>query len=438
MYQPSVPKNECICLYVPFSLSSSSNIFKPRIQTVVEIRPSKSPTFDCRSVAVELLTVQRVASPSALTSSETVKQTRVFADPSVYTPPLGQFSQSMLGLDVPILIPLDKNIVPSGYFDTWGATTVYSFVVRVTLGTSVSNEQHYTQEFPIPIKLYDTLPLYRQFNEPVCQSQVSTDKQVLVDVTLPTSAVGPQDTIDLAVRTAANHLYNKRKKNLQLKSVTLQLKEIFEGFDNGLPARKETKLFSETKTHESLLTTEGIEDSFSFVFPHENDLLELYSSHNTQDYSAGRVNHITASFNKNKNFHKLAEGVPLSHVQGFTIHGKLFALRYEFVLKVKLAHGKDIICSIPLTVSPYNRASSAYLMSWIMSECQVARDSFGRDAVADIVNCGRFEDMYRTTRRFCEPPVVYSYNPSDWIELGYNPDAFHTPRSDRRFVCEID
>ncbi|KAM9892537.1 hypothetical protein OXX69_011990 [Metschnikowia pulcherrima] len=409
----------------------------PRIQTVIEIRPVKSPTFDCRSVAIELLATQKVGTLSSLSSSETVKQTRVFADPSAYAPPMGQFSQVMLGLDVPLLIPLDRDLTPSCYIETWAATTIYTLNVRVSVGTSVANEQYYMRDFPIPLKMYDTLPLYRQFNEPVCESQVSADKQVLVDITLPASAVGPQDMINISAKVAANHLYHKRKKNLQLKSVTLQLKEIFEGFDGGLPARKENKLFSETKTHECLLTTEGITDAFSFKFPHENDILELYSA-NIQDHSKANVTQISASFNKNKNCPKLADGVPFSHVQGFTLLGKLFSIRYEFVLKVKLAHGKDMIVSIPLTVSPFSRASSTYLMSWIMSECQSARDIFGRDTVADIVTCRRLDDMYRITRRFCEPPVVYSYNPSDWVELGYNPDAFYSPRSERRYVCEID
>ncbi|OBA23552.1 hypothetical protein METBIDRAFT_35646 [Metschnikowia bicuspidata var. bicuspidata NRRL YB-4993] len=410
----------------------------PRIQTTIHIRPARGPTFDCRAVTLELLTTQKVVVPSALSSGETVKQTRVFADPLVYVPPVGQFSQTMLALDVPVLIPLDRDIVPSGYVETWGASTVHTLVVRVLLGTSVASEQTTVREFPVAVKTYDTLPLYRQFNEPVCESQVSADKQVLVDVTLPASAVGPQDSLHVAVRVAANHLYHKRKKNLQLRLVTLQIKEVFEGFDGGLPARKERKLHSETRTHECALSTEGVDNRFLMVFPHENDMLDLYSGSADQVIQKQPVRRITASFNKNRNMPKLAEGVPLTHVQGFTLLGKLFALRYEIVLKIRLAHGKDVVCSIPLTVSPYNRASSTYLMLWIMAECQAARDVFGRDTVADIVAGRRFDDMYRAARPFCAPPVVYSYNPSDWVELGYNADAFYNPRSDRRYACEID
>lgn len=405
---------------------------------MVEIRPAKTPTFDCRAVSVELLAVQKVALPSALSSSETSKQTRVFSDPQVYAPPVGQFSQTVLAIDVPLLIPLDRDIIPSAYFETWGATCVYSLVVRVCMGTSVENEHYCMHEFSVPVKTYDTLPLYRQFNEPVCETRVSGDNQVLVDVTLPISAVGPQDSVDVKVRIAANHLYHKRKKNLQLRLATVQLKEVFEGLDSGLPQRKELKLYSETKTYECPLTTEGIDHMFLFVFPHENELLELYSHTPSQNFRDAKVNQLSAPFHKNKNCPKLADGVPLSHVQGFTLLGKLFALRYEVILKVKLSHAKDVVCLIPLTVSPYNRASSTYLMLWIMGECQMARDLFGRDTVADIVSCHRFEDMYRVTRRFCLPPVVYSYNPSDWVELGYNPDAFYSPHSDRRYTCDID
>lgn len=350
---------------------------------------------------------------------------------------MGQFSQKVLALDVPVLIPLDRSITASCSFQNWSATTVHLLCVRVSLGTSAATEQSFVQTFPIPIKLYDTLPLYRQFNEPVCETQVSADNQVLLDVKLPNSAVGPQDQIQLLAKVTANHLY-KRAKKLQLKLVTLQLKEIMEGYDGGLPAKREVKLYSETREHDSTLTTEGISNEFTLKLPFENDLLDLYSSFNAQDYSDSQVNFITASFNKNKNFSKLTEGVPLTHVQGFTLLGKLFSLRYELVLKVKISHGKDLDCVIPLIVSPYNRTSSKYLMLWILHECQIARDFFGKAAVLEIASYARAEEMYKETRRHCAPPTLYFNNIADWEQLGYNPELFGKKNPERVLLGFID
>lgn len=404
---------------------------------MIEIRAVSGEPFACRAVGYELCTEQRVASPSSLGSSETVKQTRVAMDPMVYAPPAGYFYQEMLALDVPILIPLGRDVTPSGYFDNWGATTVHLLLVRFVTGRNAATEAAFVQTFPIPIKMYDTLPLYRQFNEPLTESCLSSDHQVRVDVVLPVSSVGPQDTITVAARIGANPLYNRRRKLLQLKQVTVQLKEILECFDGGLPARKEQKLVSSTREYGKTLTTEGTEATFEFVLPHDNDLLDLFSL-NAKSFDGAEVNLSSASFNKNKNFSRLAEGVPFTHVQGFTLAGKLYALRYEIVLKVKVGHGKDIELAMPLTVSPFNRKSSGYLLQWIKSECQLARDTFGKDVVAAVAYLRSNDDLWKSLRRYCAPVTVYNNTRDDWASLGYNPEAFGKPVADDAFVSYID
>lgn len=356
----------------------------------------------------------------------------------VYAPPIGQFSQEMLALDVPLIVPLDRAIVSSASSTTWGATTRHLLLVKATVGVSAAAEVTFVQSFAIPIKTYDTLPLYRQYNEPLRDTQLSDDKQVQVEINLPNSAVGPQDKISIGVRIAANALHRHISRALLLKQITVQLKEVLECFDGGLPARKENKLHSSSKEYGVPLTTEGVQFLFQMPFPYFNDLLDLYAQPQPYGPLAGLVNLAVASFTKNSNFSQLEEGIPLTHVRGFTLVGKLYALRYELILKVKIGHGKDFDYTLPITVSPYDRASSAYLIDWIKAECLVARERFGKALVAKFASSHSWDTAYRDLRRCIPPPSVYYNTREDWAKLGYNPEAFGRPHVEKTLSDYID
>lgn len=375
--------------------------------------------------------------PSTLGSTGARKLTKVAADGMVYAPPLGQFSQEMLALDIPIVIPLDRAIIPSASFDSWGSTTTHQLIVKATVGSSAATEMSFVQTFAVPIKTYDTLPLYRQYNEPIRDVQYSSDNQVQTEIVLPVSAVGPQDQISLGLRIAANCLHRTISKNLQLRLVTVQLKEVLECFDGGLPARKENKLCSATQEFMTALTTEGINCNFQMTFPYFNDLLDLYSSGN-RPVVGGEVKQTIATFNKNSNFSKLADGVPLTHVRGFTLVGKLYGLRYELVIKIKIGHGKDFEHMLPITVSPFDRASSAYLIDWIKTECLNAREQFGKQTVAKFASAHSWDAVYRDLKRTLPPPIVFMNTRADWVRLGYNPEAFGRSAGEKTLSDYID
>lgn len=356
----------------------------------------------------------------------------------VYSPPVGSFYQELLALDIPVLLPLPRNIPPSGFFDNWAATTVHYLYVKFTGGTSSQTEYSFLESFAIPIKVYDTLPLYRQFNEKVVEIRLSGDNQLLVTITLPVSAVGPRDPLSVQVEVKANPLHNKRKKNLQLKQLTLQMREVLECFDGGLPPRKENKFVSNTVEFDRLLTTEGITHIFSFEFPYDNDSLAFFKDSTQGNYSNEVVHSAIALFNKNKIYGKLAEGIPLTHVQGFTLQGQLYSLRYEIAVKVKMIHGKDVETAIPITVSPYDRESSAYLLLWIRNECIIAREKFGKETVSQISHLHSHDEIQRILNHYCEGPQVYMCNIEDWNYLGYDPQAFGRQETGRPLITYID
>lgn len=410
----------------------------PRIEAVIEIRPVKGHPFCCRAVGVELRTEQKVQTQSTLGSSETVKEYKICGDPMVYSPPMGLFHQELLALDIPVILPLPRDMPPSSYFDNWGATTTHHLFVKFTGGTSAETEYSFLESFAIPVKLYDTLPLYRQYNEPVEEVQISSDNQLILQVHLPVSSLGPRDPFTVDVQVKANTLHNKRKKNLLVKQITLQMREVLECYDGGLAPRKENKFISTSVEFDHHLTSEGMKHRFSFEFPHANDALIFFKKFSQRNLSPKVVNSATAQFNRNKNFPKLADGIPLTHVQGFTTIGKLFSLRYEITVKVKINHGKDIDLTIPITVSPYDRDSSQYLLLWIRNECMLARDRFGKQTVHEISHFHSHEDMQRLLNHYCGAPELYYYQKDDWESLGYDPRAFGKQDPGRPLATYID
>lgn len=406
------------------------------METVIEIRPIAGTPFTCRAVGVELRTEQRVQTSSSFGSSDVFKEYKVCGDPAVYSPPIGNFYQELLALDIPVVLPIPHDTPPSGYFDNWGATTVHHLYVKFTGGTSSQSEYSFLESFAIPIKLYDTLPLYRQFNEKVVEPHISSDNQLVVDITLPVSAFGPSDPFAVAIDVRANPSHNKRKRNLELTLLTLQMREVLECYDGGLPARKDNKFLSTSVNFGKKLTTEGFRHEFRFPFPHDNDALVFFRE-KRRNYTNEVVSAPTALFNKNKNYQKLAEGVPLTHVQGFTLNGKLYSLRYEITVKVKINHGKDIEVTLPITVSPFDRESSEYLLLWIKSECLLARDKYGRDTVGQITHLHNLGDIQQILNHFCAAPHVYFYTKEDWGYLGYDTRAFRR-QDGRPLVTHID
>lgn len=414
----------------------------PRIDSCIELRPINGVPFFCRSVGIELRTIQKVSVPSTIGTNDTCREYKIYEEPLIFSPPIGEFHQELLAVDIPILIPLPRDIISSGQFPHWNASTVHKLLVKLSCGTSINDETNYVESFPVVIKLYDSLPLYRQFNEPIIESKVSNDHQIVVDLSLPISSVGPKDGLVLYTKVLTNTSNFKINKKLKLKQITMQIKEILECHEGGLPLRKEYKLFSKSEHFEDQpLNSMGISKEFELQFPLENDYLQMYSSSASSsqtDVSSNVVKTPTAYFNRNKNFDAITEGIPITHTQGFSTLGRLFSIRYEIIFKVKLIHGKDMDIHLPLTVSTYDRISSDYLLNWIMKECKVASDKFGKATINTIRSMSSYHSLVDTLRRFNPPPIIYRYTKTDWVRLGFNAEAFGPNDLGKDLVVYID
>lgn len=351
----------------------------------------------------------------------------------VFRPPIGEFSQEIIGIDIPVLIPLPRDIISSGTFPRWNATTRHMLYVKVICGDSFDTEVTYVESFPVVIKVYDTLPLYRQFNEPIFETQTSGDQQVLVDLSLPVSCVGPKDDIILFTKVMTNSAIRTVSRKLRLNKVTVQIKEILECHEGGLPAKKENKIFTKSEefnTENNNLNTQGISSQFQFGFPSENDFLQMFTNKEWQYTNSASDNDdpmiSIANYLKNKNIDVVDEGIPVTHIQSFTTLGKLFSIRFEAVLKIKLIHGRNLETRIPITVSPYDRISSEYLLQWIMDECEISRAKFSRNLINKIAETSSYDEVLKLMKSFISPPIVYSNTKRSWFRLGYNGDLYRS------------
>ncbi|RCK55315.1 Arrestin family protein 1 [Candida viswanathii] len=357
----------------------------PRIETVLNIRSINDSPFVIRTVKIQLVTRQTVLVPTKFGSNEATKELVIYEDPMAFQPPMGKFSQKLHGLDIPILIPIPRDITPSGHSPTFGATTLHYFVVLVSLGKDLASELTFVDSFPVDIKMYDTLPIYRQYNEPIVETNKSSDNQVLVEATVPYTSVGPKDNLSVLCLLKTNAANNKVKKHITLKQLTFQVKEVIECYDAGLPPKREFKLHTESKYYTKELSSQGIIQSFQIQFPYENDYLEMFSplpeidteAEVTEDFATTIIE--STNISKLKTIDRLPEGVPVTNIQGFTLLGKFYSIWFEIVIKVKLSHAKDMNIHIPIIVSPFDKEASKHLLDWIMLECEIAKAQFGKE-----------------------------------------------------------
>lgn len=390
------------------------------------VRSVSATPVAIRLVSLEIRADQRVTVASTLGSTETVREILLYLDANAFRPAGGALSLTVLGIDIPVLVPIPREASPSGFFSSCGAASGHSLVVTVYYGTHADAELQLNSQFPFALKFYETLPLYRQFNEPVVTSSVLPDKLFMVETTVPILLVGPQDDFTVDVKIIANPAKTKHRPP-KLAKLTLQIQEILECHEGGLVPYKETKILTTHRAFDHEIGNHEIKHTFAVKLPLRNEHLHMYypAVRRSPKLSANETDQVQyTTLARAERISKLPPGVSVTHTQGFTHTGRLFSIRYEAVVKVKVGRAKDMEVRLPVTVSPYDRKSSNYLLMWIMKECEAARNHFGRDVVNGITNAVSDPEACRVLSPFVLPPIVYWTSKGDWIELGYEPELY--------------
>lgn len=347
------------------------------------------------------------------------KDYKLIPEQIVYMPPVGQFDQEMLGLDIPLIVPLPRDIAPSFYSPTWDATCLHQLVVKISGGASALTELLFATTFDIPVQCFDALPLYRQFSDPIRDTHTSSDKHTVVHSTVPLTCIGPQDQLSVILHTCANSMLGQKIKAFELKDISVKLIEILESFDGGLPTHRETELASFFKEYRQGLTTEGLTEKVSLTLPYRNDWLDTFDD--SYKVSEAPVTTPTASFIRFKTYTTPAVGIPALGMQSFTVMGKLFNIRHKVLVKVKVSRGRNVEFAVPITVSPFNVPSCNYLLQIIREECRLAREIFGNETVNELAYEMNQDICQRILNSYCPPPSVIRYTRTGLQELGYNP-----------------
>lgn len=406
----------------------------PRIETVIELRLlNLRQPFSVRSVRCELRTKQKMVTLLKLGSLKLEAfHERKLCEQQVFAPPMGQLVvKNVLGVDIPMIMAIPHDVPLLGLFSNWNSLTIHTLHVEYTVGSRGDSEQHtYVKDFPLVIKRYDNLPIYRQFLEPKTHRRVLANQQVIINVTLPeTLCVGPMDTFSVHINLKANNLHSHLQRDVRLKQLTIQLREVCTCHEAGLTPRREIKLSTTNKQFndsDNILNTVGLSHTFNLKFSRVNDYLSIYDTlevipplEATKDPEAALFMIDNSSLARERVLDKLDDGVPLTHGFGFTTsEGKLFRISYEMNVKLKLSGAKDIEERFPLTVLAYDRQSSEALLPWIMHECEVAKARFGKEVVqAAATGASKLLD-------YSTPPIVYYNTLNDWLKMGYPRQAY--------------
>ncbi|ONH66839.1 Arrestin family protein 1 [Cyberlindnera fabianii] len=277
----------------------------------------------------------------------------------------------IIAMDVPFLIGIRTDICPTS--EGSRGTTTHRLEVNVNSG-----KQSREYLFPVVISTYDTLPLYRQFNEPISKVVDSRDNAVMVDYSLPTSAIGPHEELVVNFKLSTNPVYPKLADKVKLKKITMEIVEVFDcRCDKSFI--KESTLVSSIKDYgNTYLGVRGLTESLTISQkPSENDKYRLFLKH--QDPKLLRTN-ASVNNNSSSSSNELRpliidyneDTIPLTHHQPMTKRSILFSTYYELRLFFKLSGAKDVEVKQPITIAPFDRTKSIYLLKWIIKESEMA------------------------------------------------------------------
>lgn len=297
----------------------------PRVDSVLEIRSKNGSSFAINTIILELNTIQSVSVPAngGFSSTDASRKYCIYKN-TIYKSSDDNKPERILGMDLPFVIPLNKDVVSSGRNSRWNAKTVHNLTVRI--GWSGSKLEVFSISFPLIIKRYDTLPLYRQFNEPITKTIDSPDRNILVEYSLPNTSVGPKDELLIFMKIFPNQIFlnNLEKLNssttgkrlsfmkrkppvFKLKKIYFELREVLICHEGGLGS-KQTKLLSKQQDFDAELGTDGITTQISFDFPSDVKNIISNSLSNALNATSQLKKLPLGSLNSN-NSHNLSSGI---------------------------------------------------------------------------------------------------------------------------------
>lgn len=278
----------------------------------------------------------------------------------------------VISVDIPFTIGIKNDIGPTAESAKFGLTTHKLEVTAISTGTKNNLK---TFEFPVVITTYDTLPLYRQFNEPISRVVDSKDTHVMVEYSLPSSAVGPGEDLVINTKISTNPTSKKLIDRVKLKKITIEIVEVFDcRCDRSFI--KEALVTQKTQDYDGLyLGVKGYSNQFSIVFnPNRNNKYSLFLKQQdprllTKPQQSHHSNELKPLIIEHQQ-----DPIPLTHHQPLTKHSNYFSTYYELRVKCKFSQAKDVEIQQPITIAPFDRVRSIQLLKWILKESEMANE----------------------------------------------------------------
>lgn len=328
----------------------------PRIVGEVRLHESSFKPLAIQKVTVGLYRTDTVIPPttrSAITGTRKEQSFLVTREKDIWT----GSTEEIYGLDIPftLSLPSSRPMPPSISVGRQIETTYHLFVgVVSSRGTNHSR-------FPVRIKKFDTLSTFGTFHRPILQSVVSPDHLTSLEYSIPVSAFGPRDTINVSMRAIPNLDWPKAKK-VRVRRISLELVQIF----NFTFPVEDSDDFEREKRHRIAKVARELTADDAAISKHEELRLEIPGL---------RLGGIAQ---------KDRPEVPNEGLVGFTTSAALYKIGFILILKARFSHAKDIETEQPITMSQFDHATCSVYMQSAVEAARLAKIADRRSSPARV------------------------------------------------------
>lgn len=366
--------------FLPLQYPTTTNTAQPTIIGTLEIRTNSDIPQPISTVQLNFVTIDTLKSkPRDVRGS--LRRVNYELTETV--------NDRIISMDMPFLIGIRTDVAPTS--DGARGSTTHWLEVVVNVGKQVRQF-----EFPVVITTYDTLPLYRQFNEPIAKVVDSKDNKVMIEYSVPTSAVGPGEQLVMNCKVGVNPSHGNGDK-IKLKRVSMDLVEIFD-CRSDKSFIKEGVVSSVVKEYGQALGLWGLTESLNLKTVDTQDKYKLFMKHQDVKLLQSATEIQRKNDLKPLVIEHLDSPIPFSHHQPMTKRSVLFSTYYELRAHFKMSGAKDVDIVVPITVAPFDRSKSIYLLRWILKESEFA-DSFIQKMDGKVTYDRRFDTLVYPQRK---------------------------------------
>ncbi|QEU61237.1 Rgl1 [Kluyveromyces lactis] len=353
----------------------------PRIECELRIRSNDGKPFIIDKIQMVLKTIECL---NMGLGSFTSKRNKLENESVHYKKNMRISDKKIIGLDIPLTIALPDDIKETNY----NAKAGHSYTVLecdVLYHLPNTNSTPLVQSFSqmVNVERYVLIASPRLYS-PVTKVIQSPDKKFHVKLTTDNPCVTTDDLLTLKLEifpnltsyTQSQRIFNKQ---IKLKGITLELKEILELYDANSDT-KENVLESISKPFNDPLPESGMKLKMSLRVLTKNALFHTYET----SLNEPAVMYQLPSHEPKMNQISPPQTVvlkgkhskePFQYHCSITTRGKLFSVTHSLAIKFKISKGKDFEISYPIDITPWPKSYMKHVEQLIYQEREIAKNA---------------------------------------------------------------